>query len=133
MLGPEDDTGIEAVIRLARNDVSAYHADLERDAGRARVALRGAPHLLVPSGVIARDLPRILEQGRGRGGSADAMYRFGCQIGRSHAAAFLAGHRSDPLYRLLTGPFHFAWAGYGDVDLLILEAHLDDRFAILSA
>jgi hypothetical protein len=40
------------------------------------------------------------------------MYRFGCQIGLSHAAAFLAGDRSDPLYRLLTGStIHIGRAG----------------------
>jgi hypothetical protein len=134
MLSEGDDTALGAVIRRAREDVRAYHAGLDRDPACARIDLGGASQLLLPSRVIGLDLPRILDQLCGPVASADAIYSLGCQIGQSHATAFLAASRSDssdPLYRLLSGPFHFAWAGYGDVDLLILEAHLDDRFAIL--
>ena len=33
--------------------------------------------------------------------------------------------------RVLTGPFHLAWTGYGDVDLLVWEPHLDKPLAVL--
>jgi hypothetical protein len=134
MLDRTEDTALDAVIRRAREDVRAYGGELDRDPAGAPVALRDAPQVLVPARVIGWDLPRILDQACGPGESADIMYRLGCRIGGAHAAAFFAVDRddgADPLYRVLTGPFHFAWAGYGDVDLLILEPHLDDRFAVL--
>jgi hypothetical protein len=87
----------------------------------------------MPTRVIGWDLPRILDEIAGPAGTAAALYRLGGRIGRTHAAAFFASMDRDRdwLYRLLTGPFHFASAGYGDVEVLLLDAELDTRFAVL--
>jgi predicted hydrocarbon binding protein len=128
MLDARGKRSLDAAIQRARDDVHAYH-----DGGGPE---RGgiAAHVLMPTHVIGWDLPRILDELAGPAGTPAVLYRLGCRIGRSNAAAFFAGNGrdgGDPLYRLLAGPFHFARAGYGDVEVLVLDAELDARFAVL--
>jgi predicted hydrocarbon binding protein len=123
-----------SLIARAQEDMRAYAARLHRDPALAEVALGTVAHALVPSQVMTRDLRKILHEVVGADVGATVLHRLGREIGRVQAAAFFKSSRSDgrdPRSRVLAGPFHLAWAGYGDVDLLVWEPHLDDRFAVL--
>jgi predicted hydrocarbon binding protein len=122
------------LIRRAQEAMREYQGRLRRDPARARVSLADVPHALVPSRVMAHDLPLALADVAGHETASLVMYRLGYLIGETQAAAFFEDRgiqESDVLYRVLTGPFHLAWSGYGDVDILVWEPHLDERFAIL--
>jgi hypothetical protein len=111
-----------------------YQGRLHRDPAAAKVTLGGASHALVPTQVVARGFPDALRQLVGPDVAFTVMYRFGYLIGKAQSEAFFedrAIEPSDVLYRVLTGPFHLAWAGYADVDLLVWEPYTDARFAIL--
>ncbi|MGW5518149.1 V4R domain-containing protein [Nocardia africana] len=125
---------VSALIARALDDMCEYQEQFTRDPGHAQVSVAGVPHALVPTHVVASDLPRELEEILGAELAPAVMYRFGRLIGASHAAAFFSDRRigmADAQYRVLTGPFHFAWAGYGDVQLLLWEPKLDEGFLIL--
>jgi predicted hydrocarbon binding protein len=124
---------LSALIARALDDMREYQEHFTRDPGLARVSLAGVPHALVPTHVVACDLPGELVELLGAELAPTVMYRFGHLIGRSHAAAFFTDRQIgiEPQYRALTGPFHFAWAGYGDVQLLLWEPELDEDFLAL--
>jgi predicted hydrocarbon binding protein len=129
MLIPRDEAALDTLIQRARDDVRAYHDGLGPMPGATRSA-----HVLIPTRVIGRDLPRILDEIAGPIGAAATLYRLGCRIGQADAAAFFArtgADEGDSLYRLLAGPFHFARAGYGDVEVLVLDVPFDTDFAVL--
>jgi predicted hydrocarbon binding protein len=121
-------------IERAEEAIREYEAGLGRDASHARISLGDLPHALVPTSVIGRDLVRMLEDVVGPEAGPAVMYNLGKRIGRAQASAFFARaerDESDPAFRVLAGPFHFAWAGYGSVELLVWQPHLDERFALL--
>jgi predicted hydrocarbon binding protein len=121
-------------IERAEAAVRAYEAGVRRQAAHARTTLGERPFGLMPTSVVGHDLVRILEDVLGRDAGPAVMYRLGIEIGRTEACTFFtgaAGAEPDPLFRVLTGPFHFAWAGYGDVEILVWQPHLDERFALL--
>ena len=125
---------LASLIGRAHADMRDYQRRLQRNPASAQITLAQLPHALVPTHVVTRDLPRVLDELLEAGDAPRVMYRLGYLIGRTQAAAFFqdaAIDTTDLLYRMLAGPFHLAWAGYGDVDLLVLEPHLDDRFALL--
>jgi predicted hydrocarbon binding protein len=125
---------LASLIRQARGDMREYQRRLKRTPTLAQVSVADVPHALVPTHVVARDLPQLLDEIVGAESAPLVMYRIGYIIGRTQAAAFFedgAIDTADSLYRVLTGPFHLAWAGYGDVDLLMWEPHLNERFAVL--
>ena len=125
---------LASLIGRAHADMRDYQRRLQRNPASAQITLAQLPHALVPTHVVTRDLPRVLDELLEAGDAPRVMYRLGYLIGRTQAAAFFqdaAIDTTDLLYRVLAGPFHLAWAGYGDVDLLVLEPHLDDRFALL--
>ena len=127
-------TQLSALIARALDDMCEYQERFTRDPGHAQVSLAGVPHALVPTHVVASDLPRELVEILGAELAPAVMYRFGRLIGLSHAAAFFADRKigmTEPQYRVLTGPFHFAWAGYGDVQLLLWEPKLEKDFLVL--
>ncbi len=110
-----------------------YQELLVRDPTHAQVSLAGVNHALVPTHVLARDLPQELTQILGPELAPSVMYKLGQLIGGAHAKAFFANHGCFPElnYRVLSGTIHFAWAGYGDVELLIFEPRLDKNFLVL--
>jgi predicted hydrocarbon binding protein len=128
------DEPIEAVIVRAREDMRAYQESLTRQPDVGAVELGGVSHALVPIRVIARDLPRIVDEIVGPERCPEVIYRVGRAIGEAHAEAFFRSACSDgaaPDYRILAGPFHLTWGGYGDVELLVWEPRVDERFAVL--
>lgn len=127
-------TKVSVSIARALQDMSEYQERFTRDPGHARVLLAGVPHALVPTHVVASDLPRELVEILGAELAPVVLHRFGRLIGASQAAAFFTDRnigRAELQYRVLTGPFHFAWAGYGDVQLLLWEPALDKDFLVL--
>lgn len=125
---------LEWLLRRARVDAREYQTLLERDPHTAQVRLAGMAHALVPTGVLSRDLPQALDRLSGPHAVAVVMYQIGYLIGHAHCKHFLeSSGRVDEelLYRVMSGPFHFAWAGYGDVDLLVLDVREDQGFAVL--
>jgi hypothetical protein len=125
---------LSSLIRRALDDMRVYQGRLLRDPAVAQVSLAGAPHALVPTRVVAQAFPEALQDLVGADCAPLVMYRLGHLIGQTQAAAFFAERAIDPTdlpYRVLTGPFHIAWAGYADVDLLVWEPHADGRFAVL--
>jgi predicted hydrocarbon binding protein len=121
-------------IARAQEAMREYEAGLRRDSSHAQISLGDVSHALMPTSVIARDLVRILADALGSDAARAVMYSLGKHIGQVQAAAFFADaacDEPDPLFRLLAGPFHFAWAGYGNVELLVWRPHLDQRFAVL--
>jgi len=119
----------------AMREMQEYQADLRRDPERASVVLGGLRHALIPTHVLARDLPRELESIFGGDVGPLVMSRLGRLTGRAQADAFFADRgkiAEDSSFRVLCGPVYFAWAGYGDVDLLLWETGAtEDDFAIL--
>lgn len=114
--------------------MTEYQQLLVRDPSHARVSVAGVNHALVPTHVLARDLPLELVEILGAEVAPTVMYRLGRLIGGTHADTFFANREigsTEPQYRVVTGPFHFAWAGYGDVDLLLWEPHPDENFLVL--
>lgn len=127
-------TRLAELISRAVDDMTQYHELLSRDPSHARVSVAGVNHALVPTHVLARDLPVELTRILGPEVAPTVMHRLGWLIGRSHARAFFARRDiaiSEMHYRTLTGPLHFAWAGYGDVDLLLWEPSPDESFLVL--
>lgn len=125
---------LSSLIRRALDDMRVYQGRLLRDPAVAQVSLAGVPHALVPTRVLAQAFPEALQDLVGADCAPLVMYRLGHLIGQTQAAAFFAERAIDPTdlpYRVLTGPFHIAWAGYADVDLLVWEPHADGRFAVL--
>jgi len=125
---------VASLIERALEDMREYQGRLQRHPAAAQVTLAGVPHALVPTHVIARGFPAALHELVGADTAPLVMYRLGQLIGRGQAEAFFEDRgidAGDHAYRLLTGPFHLAWAGYADVDLLVWEPRLDERFAIL--
>lgn len=123
-----------ALIERAMRDMREYQLHLVRDAGSGHVALRGLGHVLVPTQVMARELPRVLGELLDEATTGILLYQVGFLTGRAQAEAFFAERgvgEDELLYRVLTGPFHFAWAGYGDVDILLLETGAPERFVAL--
>jgi predicted hydrocarbon binding protein len=119
-------------IERAEEAIREYEAGLRRDASQARISLGDLPHALMPTSVIGRDLVRILEEALGPEAGPVVMYSLGKQIGVAQASAFFAVHAEpDPVFRVLAGPFHLAWAGFGNVELLVWQPELDERFALL--
>lgn len=129
-----DDPLVEALIDRARQDTSEYQSRLVREANVASVSLAGHGHVLVPTTVLSRTFPRELERFLSTDAAARVLYELGYLIGFAHAEQFFDDRqigRDEIDYRVLTGPFHFAWAGYGDVDILLLNATADERFVAL--
>jgi len=127
-------TALANLIARAVDDMTQYQKLLARDPSHARVSLARVNHALVPTHVLARDLPIELAEMLGAEIAPTVMYRLGWLIGTTHARAFFAERDvaiADRSYRVLTGPFHFAWAGYGDVELLVWEPNLDETFLVL--
>lgn len=127
-------TRLSKLIACAVDDMTAYQDLLERDPGHARVSLAGVNHALVPTHVLAHDLPEELVEILGAELAPTVMHRLGRLIGREHARAFFADRdvgTAEMHQRVLTGPLHFAWAGYGDVNLLLWEPHPDEDFMVL--
>lgn len=127
-------TRLSTLIARALDDMAQYQERFVRDPDHARVTVAGIAHALVPTRVLASDLPVELVEILGPELAPAVMYRLGQLIGRGHAAAFFTDRGiglAEPQYRVVTGPFHFAWAGYGDVQLLLWEPHLDTDFLIL--
>lgn len=127
-------TRLSKLIACAVDDMTKYQELLVRDPGHARVSLAGVNHALVPTHVLAHDLPEELVEILGAELAPTVMHRLGRLIGREHARAFFADREIgiDELHhRVLTGPVHFAWAGYGDVNLLLWEPHPDENFLVL--
>lgn len=127
-------TEMSASITRALTDMAEYQKQLTRDPGLAQVSLAGVPHALVPTHVMACDLPSELPQVLGPELAPAVMHRFGRLIGASQAKAFFADRNisaDEPDYRVLSGTFHFAWAGYGDVQLLLWEPTLSKDFLVL--
>jgi predicted hydrocarbon binding protein len=125
---------LSSIIERALEDTRKYQRRLQREPSAARVTLAGVPHTLVPTRVVARDFREALDELLGADTGPLVMYRLGYLIGQAQASEFFENRgiaTTDFLYRLLTGPFQLAWAGYADVDLLVWEPHLDERFAIL--
>jgi hypothetical protein len=122
------------LIARALGDMQEYQQRFDRDPAVAQVSLGGMSHALVPTHVLARELPRELMEIVGQELAPIVMYRLGFLVGRSHAAAFFEDRNistEEAEYRVITGPFHFAWAGYGDVELLIWEPKIDCDFRVL--
>jgi predicted hydrocarbon binding protein len=91
-------------------------------------------HALIPTQVLGRDLPRELNEILGAELGPTVMYRLGYLISRTQAKAFFADRGIDPEekeYRIMVGPFHSAWSGYGESDLLIWEPEMNENFIIL--
>lgn len=130
----EGDIVLRDALARASAGVAAYQATFVREPGGARIQVAGVPHALVPTSVVARDLPLALARRDGPEAVAVVLYELGALIGSTHATRYFddrgigADHRLD---RVVAGPAHFAWSGYGDADLLLLDAHWDDRIAIL--
>lgn len=127
-------THLPMLIARALDDMTEYQERFVRDPSHARVSVAGLTHALVPTHVLASDLPVELVEILGPELAPAVMYRLGRLIGGRQAAAFFADRGiglAEPQYRVLTGPFHFAWAGYGDVQLLLWEPHLDTDFLVL--
>ena len=125
---------LSSLIERALDDMREYQGRLQRHPAAAQVTLAGVSHALVPTHVIACGFPAVLHELVGADTAPLVMYRLGQLIGRTQAEAFFEDRgidAGDHAYRLLTGPFHLAWAGYADVDLLVWEPRLDERFAIL--
>jgi predicted hydrocarbon binding protein len=127
-------TRVSKLIARATDDMAKYQEQLMRDPTHARVSVAGVTHALVPTHVLAHDLPLELVEILGAELAPTVMYRLGRLIGAAHARAFFADRKiaiAESQYRVLTGPFHFAWAGYGDVELLIWKPQLDKEFLVL--
>lgn len=115
-------------------DMSEYQTRLARETHLAQVTLAGLRHVLVPTSVVSRELPRVLTELTSPEAAGLVMYQLGYLTGAAHAERFFEDRGigpEEPLYRTLTGPFHFAWAGYGDVNILLIEPHQDERFVAL--
>jgi hypothetical protein len=111
-----------------------YQDTLKRDPESAQVLVGELAHALIPTHVLARDLPRELDDAVGGTVGRLVMSRLGRLIGRAQAEAFFVERGLDPAeaeFRVITGPMYFAWAGYGDVDLLVYEPVMDERFTVL--
>ena len=118
----------------AAADVAEYQASFVREPGGARIQVAGVPHALVPASIVARDLPLALARRGGPEAVALVLYELGALIGGSHAARYFEDRGIDPqdrLTRVAAGSAHFAWSGYGDVDVLLLDPVWDERIAIL--
>ena len=127
-------TQLSKLIACAADDMTKYQELLVRDPGHARVSLAGVNHALVPTDVLAHDLPEELVEILGAEIAPTVMHILGRLIGTKHARAFFAACEigTDELYhRVLTGPIHAAWVGYGDVNLLVWEPHFDENFLVL--
>jgi hypothetical protein len=124
---------VSHLIEGAVHEMRAYQAGLRRDAEHG-LWLGGLRHALVPTHVLARDLPNEVESLLGRPVAAVVMARIGQLIGRAQAEAFFADRGLETAewrYRMVRGPMYFAWAGFGDVDLLLWDAVTDQDFTIL--
>ncbi|WP_354698583.1 hypothetical protein DSM112329_04269 [Paraconexibacter sp. AEG42_29] len=122
------------MVARAVAEVADYQQRFERDPGRARVSLAGVPHALIPTAIVARDLPSALAKRDDSQAVALVLHELGVLIGRTHATAFFEDRgidEDDRLHRVLTGPAHFAWAGFGDVNLLLMDTSWDVGFAAL--
>lgn len=127
-------TRLTGLVARAIEDMADYQKLLLRDPTHARVSVSGINHALVPTHVLAHDLPVELMEILGAELAPTVMYRIGRLIGGAHAQAFFTNRGiglSETHYKVLTGPFHFAWAGYGDVEMLVWEPHLDENFLVL--
>jgi hypothetical protein len=118
------DPAVRDLMDLAIEDVADYQSRFIREPGAPQqVSLGGVQHALIPASIFARDLPSVLARSDAPEVVALVLYELGSLIGTTHARGFF-GYRDIPeshrLYRVLTGPSHFAWAGYGDVDLLLV-------------
>lgn len=120
---------------FARALAEVYHyKDRQLTYEPGRLSLAGVPQVLIPSHVVACDLPRKLVELLGAEAVPEIMHALGCLVGSSHAATFFAQRphdRSEVDFGLLTGPFHGAWAGYGDPKILLYEPKLNDQFLIM--
>lgn len=124
---------VSQLIEGAVHEMRAYQAGLRRDSEHG-LWLGGLRHALVPTHVLAKDLPNELEALLGRSAAAVVMARIGRLIGHAQAEAFFADNGAEGdewLHRMIRGPMHFAWAGFGDVDLLMLDVVSDQDFTIL--
>lgn len=130
----DHDIFLRDALASAAADVAEYQASFVREPGNARIQVAGVPHALVPASVVARDLPLALARRDGPEAVALVLYELGALIGGAHAAQYFEDRGIDPqdrLSRVLAGPGQFAWSGYGDVDLLLLDPFWDERMAIL--
>lgn len=130
------DVRMEDVTELANRatrEMREFQTSLRREPEQAHVVLGGLRHALIPTHILARDLLRELDVLLGRSEGAMVLSRIGRLTGRSQAEAFFADREvaADAAFRVLCGPMYFAWAGYGDVDMLLWEIESDDDFAIL--
>lgn len=122
------------LIQRARDEVGEYQRRFTRDPGTGAVSVAGSPYLLVPTGVLGRDLPAELRESIGPEAAADVMYRLGYLTARSQAHRFYAdlGIGMDEWeYRLVTGPFSAAWTGHGEAEILMWEPTLGEDFLVL--
>jgi len=123
---------LKAVLEEAKEAVWAFHEDFFREPDRARITVGGLGHVLLPTEVAAYSFREDLEAFLGKDFARLALYRLGFQVGRAHAQAFFRFRPSQDLtFRVLAGPFFFAWSGYGDVDLLLAEIRGDEGFLVL--
>jgi hypothetical protein len=126
-------TEISQLLGSATREMREYQASLRRDPKHALISVGGLRHALIPTCVLARDLPRELDAVVGQHAGRMVMSQVGRVIGRAQAEAFFADRGSvadEATFRVLCGPMYLAWAGYGDVDILLWETS-DDHFAIL--
>jgi len=127
-------TDVTQVAARAIREMRDYQAGLRRDPTHAHVLLGDLRHALIPTHVLARDLPAEVESLVGRPACFAVTSRIGRVIGQAHAKAFFAysgGAAEGWDFRVLSGPMYFAWTGFGDVDLLLWEIDSAEDFAIL--
>ncbi len=126
-------TSFESAINRALEEVNEYkNRCLSQEPGR--VSLAGVPQVLIPTHVVAGGLRNELVELLGAEAAPAVMHTLGRLVGGSHAAGFFAQRPCDSSeldFRLLTGPFHFAWAGYGDSKMLLWEPRLNDGFLVM--
>ncbi|MCW2986962.1 MAG: narR2 [Conexibacter sp.] len=122
---PCPDPAIQRLMTDAIAEIAKYQNRLAREpAEPAHVQLGGMRHALIPAATIAQDLPAALARSDAPEVVALVLYELGSLMGSAHAKHFFELHpipKSEALHRVLTGPPHYAWAGYGDVDLLIVD------------
>lgn len=127
-------TDMSHAVNRAVAEMRAYQTSLRRDPAHAQVFVGGLQHALIPTRVLARDLPREIEPLVGPTASSVVLSRIGRVIGRAQAEAFFLDRGSasdDWSFRVLCGPLYFAWAGYGDVDILLWEQSSENDFDFL--
>jgi predicted hydrocarbon binding protein len=124
---------IKAAIQEAKEAVWNFHQEeFYRVPDRAEVLLGGVAHVLLPTSVLALAYRQDLEGALGTEVADLTLYRLGYLVGQAHARHFLERYpHRGLLFRILAGPFFFAWAGYGDVDLLEADIRTDPGFRVL--